>query len=601
MTKGVKFKTKWDLKELLPDESKETIEKEKELILAENHRFINKWKGRKDYLEDPTVLREALDEYEALNRKYGSSGGSGFYFYLKLSLDQNNPEIKAKFNDLQEFAIKIGNDLQFFEHNLARADGAARKKFLAYIGLAPYRHFLERLFAQAKYLLSDEEEKIMNLKHPLSHSNWVKMVAGFLAKEERAVLGEGGKKEKKSFSEISKLMSSPKKKVRDSAAAAFNQILEKHSDAAEHEINSVLANKKVNDELRKMPRPDLARHIDDDIESDVVDALVGSVSKRFDIPREYYALKAKLFGVKKLEYHERNVEYGKFDKKYSYVETVKMVNKAFSDLDDKFFEIAKKMAEGKIDAFPKKGKSSGAFCANDLVSQPTYVLLNHTGSLDDALTFAHEMGHAVNSELQKEKQNSLNFGSPKSTAEVASTFMEDFVLDDLMKETDDEGRLAIMMHKLNSDISTIFRQIACYEFEQELHSEFRKKGYLSKKEIGKLFQKRMAAYMGSSISQSAGSENWWIYWSHIRSFFYNYSYASGLLISKALQASYSQDPAFMEKIKEFLAAGTSASPKKIFLGMGINIVDKKFWDGGLDKVEKLLDETKALARKLKKI
>ena len=92
-----------------------------------------------------------------------------------------------------------------------------------------------------------------------------------------------------------------------------------------------------------------------------------------------------------------------------------------------------------------------------------------------------------------------------STAEVASTFMEDFVTEKLLKEADEETRLTLMVNKLNDDISTIFRQAAGYKFEQMLHKEFRDKGYLSKKEIGEIFKKNMAAYMGSAVKQSAGS------------------------------------------------------------------------------------------------
>ncbi len=101
----------------------------------------------------------------------------------------------------------------------------------------------------------------------------------------------------------------------------------------------------------------------------------------------------------------------------------------------------------------------------------------------------------------------------------------------------------------------------------------------------------MAAYMGKAVEQSEGSENWWVYWNHIRYFFYVYSYASGLLISKSLQHSVKQDPAFIHKVKEFLSAGLSDSPKNIFGRLGIDISDKQFWDKGLDEVEKLLDET----------
>ena len=56
----------------------------------------------------------------------------------------------------------------------------------------------------------------------------------------------------------------------------------------------------------------------------------------------------------------------------------------------------------------------------------------------------------------KEKQNALNFKTSLSTAEVASTFMEDFILQEITKQTDDELKRAIMMMRLNDDISTIF-------------------------------------------------------------------------------------------------------------------------------------------------
>jgi oligoendopeptidase F len=39
----------------------------------------------------------------------------------------------------------------------------------------------------------------------------------------------------------------------------------------------------------------------------------------------------------------------------------------------------------------------------------------------------------------------------------------------------------------------------------------------------------------------------------------------------------------------------------IFAKLGIDITDKQFWDRGLDEIEKLLNDTEALAKKLGKI
>ena len=157
------------------------------------------------------------------------------------------------------------------------------------------------------------------------------------------------------------------------------------------------------------------------------------------------------------------------------------------------------------------------------------------------------------------------------------------------------------MEKLNDDVSTIIRQISCYAFEKELHAEFRKNGYLSKEEIGKIFQKHMKNYMGDFVEQSEGSENWWVYWSHIRRFFYVYSYASGLIISKALQKKVRENPEYIEKVKKFMSQGLSKSPKDIFMEIGIDITKKEFWSGGIKEVGALLDKTEKLAKKLGKI
>jgi oligoendopeptidase F len=595
--------TEWNFKELFAGDNDPSMEKERKEIEKANHKFIEKWRMDEKYLKDPKVLKEALDEFEVLQRQFGNGGKQGYYFWLRSSQDQSNTDIKAKVNKIEEFSTHIYNAIQFFTLNIAKIPAADQSKFLGYEDLRPYKHFLEKLFAESKYLLSEEEEKIIVLKAQTSHSNWTRMVSEFLAKEEREIFVDKNKKEKKNFSEIQSMTSNKEKVVRDDAAKAVNEIVGKHAKVAEAEINSILGNKKVDDDLRGIARPDLTRHIGDDIDTDVVDTLIKTVSSRFNISQRYYALKAKLLGFDKMAYHERNVDYGKVDKKFTFQDSADLVYKTMNNLDPKFAEIFKMfVTKGQVDVYPRKGKRGGAFCAYNLISQPVYTLLNHTDKFNDVLTIAHELGHGINDELMREKQNALNFGTPMSTAEVASTFMEDFVLQELLSQSnDDEFRLTVLMQKLNDDISTIIRQVAGYKFEQDLHQNFREKGYLSAEDIGKIFQENMSAYMGPAVEQSDGSENWWVQWPHIRSFFYVYSYSSGLLISKAMQNSVKSDPKFIEKVKEFLSAGLSDSPKNIFAKMNIDITYAGFWNKGLDEVEKLLDEVEGLAKKLGKI
>ena len=195
-------------------------------------------------------------------------------------------------------------------------------------------------------------------------------------------------------------------------------------------------------------------------------------------------------------------------------------------------------------------------------------------------------------------ENALNFGEPKSTAEVASTFMEDFVFEEILEEFGEEEKFYLLFNKILKEISDIYRQIALYFFELELHESYRKEGYLSKERISEIFSKHMSEYLGDLFDKETMKYGW-VYWEHIRLYFYVYSYASGSLISKAMQKKYKEDHSFIEKIKIFFSTGTSKSPREIFRGMGIKI-DKEFFLDGLEKIEKELNEVEELGKKLGK-
>lgn len=592
------IKTEWDLTPLLAHDNDVKASQYRKDITKAADKFVAKWSDRSNYLEDPNATKQALDEMEAMSRMPGN-GNETFYYGLRTTQDSTDPKLKANDNQATEFTIEIYNKLEFFWLRLGKIKPREQLRFLKHKSLRPYCHVLEKTFAEAKYRLSEPEEKILILKHSVAHQNWVQMVENFLSNEEREVLHEDGSKKIATQETMMALTTSKQKKVRSTAGQALDDIFVKHSSLAEIELNSILANKKIDDKLRGYLRPDEARHVSDDIDSDMVDAMLDAVSRRNELPRHFYQMKAKLMGIKNLSYHERNVEYGALDKSYSFNEAADLVRSVFTGLDSEFADIFDMfLQKGRIDVYPKKGKRSGAFCAARYIHQPVYVLLNFTGKLRDVSTLAHEMGHAINDELIKKHQNALNFDTPMSTAEVASTFMEDFITDKLAEDADEGMKLTLMMGQLDSLVSTIFRQVAIYKFEQELHRTYRTEGYVTLETINNLFKKHMASYMGTA---SEGCENWWVYWSHIRNFFYVYSYASGLLISKALQAKVRRDHAFIAEVKSFLSAGVSKSPKDIFADMGLDITDKNFWEHGLDEIAQLLEATETLARKLGKI
>lgn len=592
----------WNLTPLASSDTDPKLAQERKAIEQATEKLVADWKSRTNEFTDPDVLRKALDAYEAYVRKYAEGGAAAYYFFLRFAQEQSNPTVKAAYQQVDRSVRDQGNAVRFFEHSIAMIPENSRTKLLAAKQLAPYRHFLQRIFATSQYLLSEPEEKILSLLAFPGYQQWADLLESLLSEEKRTILRTDETEFEADFSTILGLIDDPNKKVRDRAAEAFHDLLAARADVAEGEINAIASYKQTIDQLRGVDRPDLQRHLSDDMDSEVVDSLVSAVSDQYDTAKQYYQLKAELLGVNQLAYHERNVPVGSVEKTYSWDEAVDLVGRVLTNLHTDFGEIFQTfVSKGQFDVFPRQGKASGAFCASYLLSHPTYILLNHTGSLQDVLTLAHEVGHGINNVLISRNQHALASGTSIATAEVASTFMEDFVLRELLNEADDELRLNLQMYSLNQEISTIFRQIAFYQFEHQLHAQFREHGYLSKDQIGQLFQDHMRSYMGDAVEQSPGSENWWIYVGHFRRFFYVYTYASGLLISKAMQQKVHQEPAAIEQVHEFLATGRSQSPRAAFDRLGIDITTDTFWKSGVSQIQEKLAQTRSLAQKLGKV
>jgi oligoendopeptidase F len=191
-------------------------------------------------------------------------------------------------------------------------------------------------------------------------------------------------------------------------------------------------------------------------------------------------LKLNYLNKKNLAYYERNVPIGDVKDEYSIEDAFKIVSKVFKNLDLEFESYIKTyIKEGRYDVYPNKGKESGAFCIALGDRYPIYMLLNFEKRLKDILTISHESGHALHAQYSF-TQSPLNQGHSTACAEVASTFFEDFTLEEISKSIPEEQKSLLLLKSLDEDISSIFRQIACYNFELSLHTNYIEKGFLSK-------------------------------------------------------------------------------------------------------------------------
>lgn len=590
----------WDLSKLGSGLNDPEFIKERKRMKKKFTSFEKKWKGKKTLLTSPKVLKQALDEYEKIG---AMESREDRYLFLASCLDTQNPDILAAGTRYRDFAQAMSDHLRFFELDLAKISTEKQKSFLKSPQLKEYHQFLKDIFESAPYVLSEKEERILSMKSSVSSGNWVGMLDEFLSGETRKVWVEEGTKlvkREQTFTEILGLLKSKKKRVTNTAITALNDIFTKHEKVAEKEMNSFLENKKINDELRGFERPDSARHLAEGIDTKAVDALIETVRENFKVSQDFYRFKAKLFKKKSFHYWERLSEYGTIDMNFSYPQSVQLVERALRRIGGEFADTFTSFTtNGQIDVFPKKGKTGGAFCLPGYTTDVN-LMLNHTGSFRDVTTIAHEMGHGIHS-VKSRVENRLNYSHPMCTAEVASTFCEDFVIDELRETLGEEAELTLLVSQVEDKVNTIFRQVAGYTFERELHDTFRERGYLTTKEIGEMFNKHMKSYMGTTVTFDEDSGRGWIYWSHFRNPFYVFAYSMALLVAQFARKKFNEDKNYLEKINQFYSTGSSIPPAEIFANLGLDVHDAKYWQEGIDEVKTLLKEAKKLAKNLKKV
>jgi len=586
---SMKYKTEWDLEHLYKSPTDPQIDKDIAKVEKEIKIFVNKYSKNEEYLKDPKALREAFDIEEKIGTLPGSVKPIRYLYLLKDSGD-TSPIIDKQMNLLINRLTKLGNTTLFFNLKLGKVSKEIQKKFINSDELKPYKYQLKKFFETSKYDLSEPEEKIFNLLSNPSAGMWIDGVEKSLNK--KTVLHKG--KEiplPEAFGIYSDLPTKDRREL-------FSKIMLKQKelgDFAESEINALFTKKKISDELRGLKKPYTATLLSHETEEKQVEAFVELITKNFPVAHSFYELKKKILGLEKLTYADRAAKIGKINRKFDFETSSEILLEAFGKVDKQFEDILKSYLDnGQIDVFPKKGKTGGAYCSSES-TLPTMVLLNHTNDFNSVTTFAHEMGHAIHSELSSTQPYHYQ-GYSTAVAETASTFFENFVFEALFEKLSDKEKIVALHDKIQGAIATIFRQVAVFNFELELHNTIREHGYVDQDEIVEMMNKHMQSYTGKSMEFSPLDGYFFVGWSHIRRPFYVYSYAFGELISSALYAEYTKNPEYISKVKNFLKAGSSKSPYNIFKDTGIDINDMEFFKKGIDLIKKDIARLKDLTK-----
>jgi oligoendopeptidase F len=580
--------TAWDLEVLYTSAADKAIEHDITRFERTVDTFVRTFQKESKRFSEIGLLKQALAAYEKIAAS-PDAARSGYYFGLRRELDARDDEAEKKLNLLSDRLTKTVNKLLFFELVLGKLSVAHQTRILKDASLSKWHYYLKGIFDEAKHHLTEAEERIMSLKSNTSHGLWV---AGTEKMLNRRTIAWKGKvlPLSEAFELISKLPKVDRRKLWSLAVVELKAL----GSVAENELTAIVLDKKVSDELRGFKNPYSATVLGYENSESSVEALIAAVKNNYHISARFYALKAKLMKEKRLLYADRSTAIGT-SKKISFASATATLREVFHEVNPEYARILDTMLEHKqIDAFPRKGKTGGAFCASQ-TNLPTYVLLNHLPDSRSLMTYAHEMGHAVHAERSK-TLTPIYQGHSTAVAETASTLFENLVFDANLRTLDRAERIGALHDKIQDDIAGIQRQVAFFEFEREMHHTIRTQGAMTEHELAACMQKHLSSYLGKAVEVTKDDGYSFVYVSHFRRFFYVYTYAYGNLISNAIAARLRSDATYTKEIDGFLTAGCSKSPEDIFKAMGIDVTKSSFFEEGLKKMSERIDELESLIK-----
>lgn len=577
---------RWNLTALYSSFNDPALNQDFEQLEAIQNKMLRDSAGDKpsarDYLEQSIVDLQEL-------RKLGSRLRS--YFYLNQAVESDNQEAANGLSRMQSYAGEQATILTRFKLFLKDLDIDSLAQESAII--REHQFILKEMKQQANRLLSEKEE-ILLAKLRNTGSVAFSTLQGDITSNLMIDVNIDGETKTLPLPAVRNLAYAADPAVRkagfEAELAAYPRI-EKSSAAALNAIKGEV--------ITVAQMAGYASPLEETIENSRMDgptlqALMEAIEAYLPEFRRYLKRKAELLGHKNgLPFYDLFAPIGEADLTYTYPEAMEFIIRTYQGVSPDLADFVRQAYDQQwLDIEPRAGKRGGAFCSNLHVIGESRIMSNFNGSFSNLTTLAHELGHGYHGHNLKH-ESILNSSYPMPIAETASIFNENLIVQETLRQVDDEAALAILEDAISSANQVITDIYSRYLFETDLF-EKRKTRTIQAPELKEMMLAAQKKAYGEGLDPEVLHPYMWINKPHYYSAgqnFYNFPYAFGLLLANGFIARYQADgPAFMKQYQEFLRQTGQASIPDVVATMDIDVRDSAFFKSSLEVIKGQIDE-----------
>lgn len=290
--------------------------------------------------------------------------------------------------------------------------------------------------------------------------------------------------------------------------------------------------------------------------------------------RRYAELRKRVLGLDKLLYCDLEAP---LDPEYSpettYEAASEIILKGLSVLGPEYTAIIDEGLRGRwIDRADNVGKRSGAFC-NSVYGVHPYICMTWTGNMRNALTLAHELGHAGHGVLSQRYQRLSNTRASMFFIEAPSTINEILVGQSILdRSTDTRMRRWVMMQLLATYHHNFVRHLIEGELQRRTYVLAEAGRPLTEAVLSKIQGEILAEFWGDTLEIDDGARLTWMRQGHYYSGLYPYSYSAGLTVGTSVAAAIRDEggPA-VDRWLAVLKAGGTKKPLELAQMAGVDM------------------------------
>ncbi len=571
--------------------------------LETRYKDINKWnshleKVKKDIFKI-TKFKNKLSQsseslYSALETKFDLIINiQKLYCYAHSKKDENIEDNKYQLmlSEIENIYQRFSYESAFVTPEILKVNNAKLKDFLKDKKLKKYDFYLKNLIRKKKHELNEREKQIVT-KLTGVQSNYENL-SNILT---NSVINYGhllvdGTKTELLNSNYRSIITNQNRETRAQAFEMLTTKLKKYENI--YGLNLISSMKQIKS-ISEIYNFDSVLDMDlfeSNIPKKVYENLYQTIEKRLDIFSKYYNMIKRSLGLETLEFYDKDTEIVNSDMTFTIEEAQMLLTKSLAILGDDYISIIKKAFDERwVDYGVYKGKTSSIYATCNYGDNPL-ILTNYLGKFTDALTLAHELGHAAHFYLSMDNPYH-DWYTDIFTAEVASLTNEILFSNYIIENSKNkELKLSAIYNILNTIQNNLFDATLEGKFEHEIYKLLELDQEVNTEMLNKKLFDIRKKYYGNSIKLNEKISTLWTRRMHYFRPYYLFKYATG--VSSAIFVAkkiLSGDNDFKQKYLNFLKKGGSNYPNELLLEMGIDLSKPEIINQALDYMEELIDQ-----------